>query len=52
MSVVVYVYSKAKLYVLISCCVDKYTGFYVMVDQNREYSLQREWLSLGLAGSG
>ena len=38
-SVVVYVYNIAKLYVVISCCVDKYTGFYTVVGQNHEYSL-------------
>ena len=39
-SAVVYIYSKAKLYVVIIYYVDKYTGFYDVVSQNREYSLQ------------
>ena len=38
-SVVVYVYSEAKLYVVISCCVDKYIGFHTVVGKNREHSL-------------
>ena len=37
-----YIYSKAKLYVVISCCDDKYTVFYDVVGQNHEYSLQRD----------
>ena len=39
-SAVVHIYRKEKLYVVISCCVDKYTGFYDVVGQNCEYSLQ------------